>query len=119
MIRAIIRDLTGLDLYAMVPPDRRGKPMAKTKRPKPVHQMTEGQFEDMFPDEEACKRYLVARRWPNGVVCPRCGAVKVFPVGSMPYKWQCYQCAPDRGYRFSHIAGTIFENTNKPLRQWF
>lgn len=92
--------------------------MAK-RRPKPVHQMTEGQFEAMFPDEEACKAYLVARRWPNGVVCPRCGAVKVFPVGSMPYKWQCYACAPDRGYRFSHIAGTIFENTNKPLRQWF
>ena len=95
--------------------------MIKTKRPKPVHQMTEAQFEAMFPtgDEDACKRYLVARRWPNGVVCPRCGAAKVFPVGSMPFKWQCYQCAPDQGYRFSHIAGTIFENTNKPLRQWF
>ena len=90
-----------------------------TRRPKPVHQMTEGQFETMFPDEEACKAYLVKRRWPNGVICPRCGAVKVFPVGTMPYKWQCYQCAPDQGYRFSHIAGTIFENTNKPLRQWF
>jgi hypothetical protein len=23
------------------------------------------------------------------------------------------------GYRFSHLAGTIFENTNKPLRDWF
>ncbi len=93
--------------------------MAKTKRPKPVHQMTEGQFEAYFPDEEACKAYLVKRRWPTGVICPRCGAVKVFPVGTMPYKWQCYECAPDQGYRFSHIAGTIFENTNKPLRQWF
>jgi transposase-like protein len=37
----------------------------------------------------------------------------------MEYKWQCYQCAPDAGYRFSHIAGTIFENTNKPLRDWY
>jgi transposase-like zinc ribbon protein len=27
-----------------------------------------------LPDEEACKAYLVARRWPNGVKCPRCGA---------------------------------------------
>ena len=95
--------------------------MAKTKRPKPVHQMTEAQFEAMFPvgDEDACRRYLVARRWPNGVYCPRCGNFKVFPVGSMPFKWQCYACTPDQGYRFSHIAGTIFENTNKPLRQWF
>lgn len=90
-------------------------------RPKPVHQMTEAQFEAMFPagDEDACKRYLVARRWPQGVYCPRCGNFKVFPVSSMPFKWQCYACAPDQGYRFSHIAGTIFENTNKPLRQWF
>ena len=23
------------------------------------------------------------------------------------------------GYRFSHLTGTIFENTNKPLRDWF
>ena len=25
----------------------------------------------------------------------------------------------EHGYRFSVIAGTIFENTNKPLRDWF
>ena len=92
-----------------------------TRRPKPVHQMTEAQFEAMFPagNEDACKRYLVARRWPNGVYCPRCGSLEVFPVRTMPYKWQCYACTPNQGYRFSLIAGTIFENTNKPLRQWF
>jgi hypothetical protein len=83
--------------------------------------MTIAQFEAAFPDEEACKAYLVARRWPNGVNCPRCGNVKVFPVGSMAFKWQCYACETVKGagYRFSHIAGTIFENTNKPLREWF
>jgi hypothetical protein len=91
------------------------------KRPKPVHQMTEAQFEAMFPDEDACKVYLCARRWPEGVFCPRCGNTKVFEVKSMPFKWQCYECETVKGagYRFSHIAGTIFENTNKPLRQWF
>jgi transposase-like protein len=83
--------------------------------------MTIAQFEAMFPHEEACKAYLVARRWPNGVHCPRCGNTKVFPVGSMAFKWQCYECETVKGagYRFSHIAGTIFENTNKPLREWF
>jgi transposase-like protein len=91
------------------------------RHPKPVHQMTIAQFEAAFPDEEACAKYLVARRWPKGIHCPRCGNVKVFPVGSMPFKWQCYECekVEGAGYRFSHIAGTIFENTNKPLRQWF
>jgi transposase-like protein len=37
----------------------------------------------------------------------------------MAFKWQCYACTPNSGYRFSVIAGTIFENTNKPLRDWF
>src|SRR5581483_658000 len=91
------------------------------KRPKPVHQMTVAQFEAMFPDEEACKHYLVKRRWPNGVECPRCYNKKVFPVGTMPFKWQCYECEKieGAGYRFSLTVDTIFENTNKPLRDWF
>lgn len=90
------------------------------RRPKPVPQMTVAQFEAVFTDEDACKAYLQARRWPNGVACPRCGqSEKVSAVTTMPFKWQCYSCKPDSGYRFSVIAGTIFENTNKPLRDWF
>ena len=88
------------------------------KRPKPVPQMTAAQFDAAFPDEDACKAYLVARRWPDGVRCPRCGNPKVYDLKSRQWHWQCEQCAPD-GYRFSHIAGTIFENTNKPLRDWY
>jgi IS1 family transposase len=92
--------------------------MAYRKQPKPVHQLTADQFEAMFPDEEACKTYLVARRWPEGVCCPRCGNPAVYDLPSRKWHWQCEKCAPN-GYRFSHIAGTIFENTNKPLRDWF
>jgi len=89
------------------------------KRPKPVHQMSSAQFDARFTDEEACKRYLVARRWPNGVACPRCGNKDLYDASSYKsFHWQCRECAED-GYRFSCIAGTIFENTNKPLRDWF
>ena len=87
------------------------------KRPAPVHQLTSAQFEVMFPDEAHCRTYLIARRWPKGIICPRCGNPKVYPLAS-GFHWQCEQCAKD-GYRFSGIAGTIFENTNKPLRDWF
>jgi hypothetical protein len=82
--------------------------------------MTEAQFEAQFPDEEACVGYLIARRWPQGVRCPRCNHAKVYALASGRH-WQCTACAPggSQGYRFSHIAGTIFENTNKPLRDWF
>jgi transposase-like protein len=89
------------------------------KRPRPVPQMSIAQFEAAFPDEEACDRYLVARRWPEGVHCPRCGNADLYDASSYkPFHWQCRECAP-QGYRFSNITGTIFENTNKDLRDWF
>jgi hypothetical protein len=88
------------------------------RKPKAVHQMTEPQFEAAFPDEAHCIAYLIARRWPNGVHCPRCGSVEVTALADGNH-WQCYECAPETSYRFSHIAGTIFENTNKPLRVWY
>src|SRR5712664_707065 len=73
-------DYPGLDFYfgsRYIPFTDRKSAMTAFKRPKPVHQMTVAQFEKAFPDEEACKAYLVARRWPNGVHCPRCGNTEV------------------------------------------
>jgi IS1 family transposase/transposase-like protein len=81
-----------------------------------IHQMTVSELEQRFNTEDACKTYLTACRWPWGVTCPRCGAEKPYVVG--PFRWQCHQCA-DKGYRFSVIAGTVFENTKLPLRTWF
>jgi ISXO2-like transposase domain/Transposase zinc-ribbon domain len=93
--------------------------MSRAKQPKPIHQLTAAQFEKLFPDEPACCAYLVARRWPDGIRCPRCGNPDLYDASSYKsFHWQCRACAPD-GYRFSVIAGTIFENTNKPLRDWY
>jgi transposase-like protein len=86
--------------------------------PKFTPQMTIGQFERMFPDEDSCKAYLVSRRWPNGVKCPRCGNEQVWLLKHKPWHWQCQKCNPT-GYRFSLYVKTIFENTNYPLRTWF
>jgi hypothetical protein len=95
--------------------------MARRKQPKPkaVHQLTAAQFDALFQTEDDCIKYLVARRWPEGVRCPRCGAVVSPELKGNPWHWQCYQCAPDTSYRFSHLTGTIFENTNKPLKDWY
>src|SRR6266851_2665696 len=94
--------------------------MARTKQAKTIHQMTCAQWEKAFPDEDACCAYLVGHRWPKGIACPRCGNVKVKAHGTMRWNCLCNECSPsETNYRFSHITGTIFENTNKPLRQWF
>lgn len=81
-------------------------------------QMTVSQFEKLFPTDDACKQYLIACRWPKGVSCPRCGNKNVYKLPSRAFHWQCQSCTA-RGYRFSVLVGTIFENTNVPLRTWF
>jgi transposase-like protein len=83
-----------------------------------TRQMTVPQFEKLFPTDEACKAYLTARRWPAGIRCPRCGNESVYALKARPFNWQCQQC-DKRGYRFSVLVGTIFENTNKPMNVWF
>jgi transposase-like protein len=91
--------------------------MATSKR---IHQMTIVDFERLFPDEDACAAYLVEHRWPDGeVTCPRCGGTRVYNLKTRRWNWECPDCRQGGAYRFSHIAGTIFENTNKPLRDWF
>ncbi len=89
------------------------------KQSKQIMQMTVSQFETAFPDEEACDAYLVAQRWPDGAHCPRCGSTNIYALQTMKYRWECPDCRQGGAYRFSHLVGTIFENTNVDLRQWF
>ena len=93
--------------------------MARKSRGKPpIRQMTIRDFERIFPDEEACKLYLAEHRWPESVVCPRCGNAEVKPH-ARSFHWVCYACIPGNNYRFSVLVGTIFENSKVDLRQWF
>jgi transposase-like protein len=88
--------------------------MAKSKQ-----MLSAGQFDKLFPNEEACDNYLIANRWPKGVHCPRCGSTKAYPLATMKFKWECPDCREGGAYRFSHLVGTIFENTKVDLRDWF
>lgn len=83
-----------------------------------VRQMTLAEFRAAFPTDAACKDYLMAKRWPEGVRCPRCDAPEPYALPSKPHHWQCHRCSK-QGYRFSVTVGTIFENTNIPLTVWF
>lgn len=70
-------------------------------------------FEDWFSDEDACRRYLETLRWPDGFVCPLCGARDAWRIaGGL---WMCRPC----GRQTSVTAGTIFHRTRTPLRTWF
>jgi transposase-like protein len=86
---------------------------------KRIRQMTVREFERAFPHEDACYEFLVRKRWPNGVRCPRCGSPRVYDLKTMKWKFECPDCREGGAYRFSPLVGTIFENTNMPLKTWY
>jgi len=75
--------------------------------------MTFDEFIRQFLTEEQCRDYLYRLRWPDGFVCPKCGGKKAWPKGDVLF--ECAKC----GRQTSVIAGTIFQDTRKPLRTWF
>src|SRR5271154_2628207 len=69
-----------------------------------------------FSDATNCREYLVARRWPNGVTCPRCGSANVIFLEKYN-RWHCREkhSAP----QFTLKTGTIMEDSPIPLKKWF
>jgi hypothetical protein len=75
------------------------------------------EFQRIFPDDDACRRYLEAVRWPGGFVCPTCGQK------GEPYRFatrssvvlRCRAC----GKNASLTANTVMHKTHMPLSTWF
>jgi transposase-like protein len=68
-----------------------------------------------FADPKNCREYLVARRWPDGVICPRCGKSNVLFLEKYN-RWHCREKhdAP----QFTLKTGTIFEDSPISLDKW-
>ena len=75
--------------------------------------MTFDEFATKFQTEKDCRSYLYGLRFPKGFACPKCGNGKAWTVSDVLY--ECSRC----GRQTSVIAGTIFQDTRKPLKTWF
>jgi transposase-like protein len=68
-----------------------------------------------FASPDNCREYLVARRWADGVACPRCGSKKVL----FQAKYNRWQCGSKHDLRqFTAKTGTIFEESPLGLDKW-
>lgn len=72
------------------------------------------EFQQQFSNEEACLKYLMESRWPDGFVCPRCGGVDFYWMKARKLL-QCRLCK----YQSSVTAGTIMHRSKQPLTLWF
>lgn len=75
------------------------------------------EFQRVFPNDEACAKYLETMRWPDGFTCPKCS------YHEKPYRFatrssvvlRCRECKSNT----SLTAGTVMQSTHTPLSTWF
>jgi transposase-like protein/transcription elongation factor Elf1 len=76
----------------------------------------------IYLNEDAAREYLEQKRWPDGAVCPHCGALGAYKLlpkadSKKPVRkgvWKCKTCRK----QFTVTVGTIFEDSHIPLYQW-
>src|SRR5919202_6713805 len=73
------------------------------------------EFEARFPDDAACARWPLGKRWPDGFRCPACGHDKGWELGRERLTLQCAACER----QVSVTAGTALHGSPLGLRTWF
>jgi hypothetical protein len=73
------------------------------------------EFEARFPDEAACARWLLTKRWPDGFRCPARGHDEAWELGRERLTLQCAACER----QVSVTAGTVLHGSHLGLRTWF
>jgi transposase-like protein len=72
----------------------------------------------IYNDENAAREHLEAIQWPEGPICPHCGAINEATLlagkSTRPGVWKCRPCQKP----FSVTVGTVFERSKIPLTKW-
>jgi transposase-like protein len=81
--------------------------------------MTANLQNPIFTDETKAREWLEARVWPNGPVCPHCGATgdDVTALHGKAHRSGLYQCSQCRE-QFTVTVKTVFERSKIPLSKW-
>ena len=71
---------------------------------------------ERFHDEGKCRLHLEGLRWPEGIVCSKCGSFgdRITDIPSRGTH-RCNECQ----YQFSVRAGTVLQDSKLPLWKWF
>ena len=82
--------------------------------------MDANMLQEIFTDETKAREWLESRMWPNGPVCPHCGAdrEKVTGLRGKAHRLGVYQCNACRE-QFTITVKTVFEKSKIPLSKWW
>ena len=66
-----------------------------------------------FADSQRCLDFVIALRWPHGLICPRCQSQEYSFLKTRSI-WECKGCKK----HYSVKVGTIFEDSAVKLDKW-
>ena len=73
----------------------------------------------IYHNEDAARAHLEKTRWPDGPVCPHCGAIgeQIRPLNgkSMGPGWYYCEACKDK---FTVRMGSVYERSHIPLHKW-
>lgn len=76
--------------------------------------LTFEEFQEAFPTEDACYKFIDDLKWSEGFVCKKCGNTK-YITGNGPFARKCTKCT----YNESIKANTLFHDLKFPLHKAF
>jgi len=74
-------------------------------------------FQQHFPNEQACIDYLFVKQFPSGWYCPKCGDDR--DPGRIKSRPNILRCRADVRHEFSLTANTIMHRSKQPICLWF
>jgi hypothetical protein len=72
------------------------------------------EFNEIFPDEAACYRFLEELKWQDGFVCKKCGN-DTYVAGDKLFARKCKKCK----YNESVTTNTLFQGVKFPIEKAF
>ena len=89
----------------------------KVKQSIPKHlRYSVKDFNNEFPNDDACLRYIAEERWPDGIApCKECRQPRKHHRVGNRTAFACDHC----GHHLYPLKGTIFEKSSTPLKTWF
>lgn len=77
-------------------------------------EMSFEEFTRIYPDDDACLRFLAGLKWEKGYQCRKCGNAHFFN-GHLPFSRRCSRCS----YEESGTTNTLFQNAHIPINKAF
>ena len=81
---------------------------------KKYESLTLFQFQQLFPDDDACYEHLARLKWPDGFLCEKCRHTH-YCKGKLAHTRQCTKCR----YQATSTSNTLFHKVKFPVLKAF